>query len=141
VAASPVNNRRLFLFNMYTLLFWYGGWGLVIPRIIFGAMFIMHGWPKVKGLRQNAANFSGMGFAPGWLWGTIAALLEFFGGIGVALGLWMPYLCALFMGEFVVIIIWKWFKKMPFVSGWEMDALIFAFALAFFTLYGGWFLI
>jgi hypothetical protein len=40
-----------------------------------------------------------------------------------------------------VIIVWKWFKKMPFVGGWEMDVLIFAFALAFFTLYGGWFLV
>jgi hypothetical protein len=67
---------------MSILLFWYGGWGFVIPRIILGAMLIVHGWPKIKDLRQNASNFSGMGFKPGWLWGTIAALLEFFGGVG-----------------------------------------------------------
>ena len=126
---------------MSTLLFWYGGLGFVIPRIILGAMFIMHGWPKIKDLRQNARNFSGMGLKPGALWGTIAALLEFCGGVGVVLGLWIPYLCLLFMGEFIVIVVWKWFKKMPFVSGWEMDALIFALFLVFFTLYGGWFLI
>jgi putative oxidoreductase len=125
---------------MSILLFWYGGWGFVIPRIILGAMLIVHGWPKIKDLRQNASNFSGMGFKPGALWGTIAALLEFFGGVGLVLGLWVPYLCLAFMGEFVVIIIWKWIRKMPFVAGWEMDALIFGMLLILFTLYGGWFL-
>ena len=126
---------------MSTLLFWYGGLGFVIPRLILGALLIVHGWPKIKDLRQNAANFNGMGFKPGVVWGTIAALLEFLGGIGIVLGLWVPYACFLFMGEFAVIIVWKWLKKMPFVSGWEMDALIFALLLMLFTLYGGFFLI
>lgn len=122
------------------LLFWYGGWGFVIPRIILGALFILHGWPKVRNFKTNANNFGGMGFKPGWLWGTIAALLEFLGGIGFILGIWVPYLCFFFMAEFVVIIIWKWIKGMPFVSGWELDALIFAMLLMLFTLYGGFFL-
>ena len=123
------------------LLFWYGGWGFALPRIILGALLIVHGWPKIKDLRQNGKNFAGMGFKPGVLWGTVAALVEFFGGIAVVLGIAVPYLCILFMGEFGVIIVWKWIKKMPFVSGWELDALIFALALMFFTLYGGFFLI
>ena len=126
---------------MSPILFWYGGVGYVIPRIILGAMLVVHGWPKIKDLRQNGKNFSGMGFRPGVVWGTIAALLELFGGAGVVLGLGIPYLCLLFMGEFAVITVWKWFKKMSFAGGWEMDALIFALFLMFFTLYGGWFLI
>ncbi|HUC31626.1 MAG TPA: DoxX family protein [Candidatus Paceibacterota bacterium] len=125
---------------MSTLLFWYGGLGFVIPRIVLGALLIVHGWSKIKDLRQNAKNFSGMGFKPGALWGTIAALLEFFGGIGLVLGLWVPYLALLFMIQFAVIIVWKWSKRMPFVGGWEIDALIFVFFLMFFTLYGGFFL-
>ena len=128
------------LTSMSTILFWYGGLGFVIPRIVLGALLVVHGWPKVKDLRQNVRNFSGMGFKPGVVWGTISALLEFLGGIGFILGLWMIPLCFLFMGEFAVIILWKWFKKMPFVSGWEMDALIFVTLLIFFTLYGGFFL-
>jgi putative oxidoreductase len=122
------------------LLFWYGGWGFAIPRIILGALLFVHGWPKIRNLPQNAKNFTGMGFKPGMLWGTIAALLEFFGGIALILGLWVPYVCFLFMGEFIVIIIWKWSKKMPFADGWELDTLILAFLLMFFTLYGGFFL-
>jgi uncharacterized membrane protein YphA (DoxX/SURF4 family) len=141
VAGLPANSKDYFFIKMSTLLFWYGGLGFVIPRLILGAMLIVHGWPKIKDLRQNAANFGGMGFKPGWLWGSIAALLEFIGGIGLVLGIGVPYLCALFMGEFAVIIVWKWFKKIPFVSGWEMDALIFGLLLTFFTLYGGFFLV
>ncbi len=123
------------------LLFWYGGWGFAIPRIILGVLLIVHGWPKIKSLRHNAGNFNGMGFRPGWLWGTVAALLEFFGGIALALGIGVPYACLLFMGEFIVIIVWKWAKKMPFVGGWELDAIILSLLLMFFTLYGGFFLL
>jgi putative oxidoreductase len=126
---------------MSLLLFWYGGWGFVIPRLILAAMLITHGWPKIKDLTQTAKNFDGMGFRPGALWGTIAAVLEFVGGILLILGSWVPYLCFLFLGEFFVIIVWKWAKKIPFVGGWEFDAIIFALLLAFFTLYGGFYLL
>lgn len=112
-----------------------------MPRIVLGVLLIIHGWAKVRDLKQNAKNFLGMGFRPGWLWGTIAALLEFFGGIGLVLGVWVPYICLLLMGEFAVIIVWRWTKKMPFAGGWELDAVIFALALVFFTLYGGFFLV
>ncbi|HUC02062.1 MAG TPA: DoxX family protein [Candidatus Paceibacterota bacterium] len=125
---------------MSTLLFWYGGLGFVVPRIILGALLLVHGWSKVKDLKQNAKNFNGMGFKPGSLWGTIAALLEFFGGIGIVLGVWVPYICLFFMAEFIVILAWRWIKRMPFVGGWELDLLIFGFALTFFTLYGGFYL-
>jgi putative oxidoreductase len=126
---------------MSLLLFWYGGWGFAVPRIVLGALLVAHGRPKLKDLRQNARNFNGMGFKPGVVWGTIAAFLEFFGGIGIILGTQVPYLCLLFMAEFAVIMVWKWFKRMSFVSGWELDAIIFALLLMIFTLYGGFFLI
>jgi putative oxidoreductase len=126
---------------MSTLLFWYGGWGFVIPRIILGAMLIAHGWPKIKDLKQNAKNFEGMGFKPGNLWGTIATFVEFFGGLGVLIGMWVPYIAFLLACQFIVIIVWKLSKKMPFIGGWEIDALVFALAIMFFTLYGGFYLI
>jgi putative oxidoreductase len=126
---------------MSLLLFWYGGWGFVVPRLILGALLIVHGWPKIKNLNKTAGDFNGMGFKPGMLWGTIVALLEFVGGIGLLLGLWVPYLCFLFLIQFFVIIVWKWSKKMPFAGGWELDAIIFALLLVFFTLYGGFYLL
>jgi putative oxidoreductase len=125
---------------MSLLFFWYGGLGFVLPRLILAALLIVHGWPKINDLKATARNFDGMGFKPGVFWGTVAALLEFFGGIGLLIGLWVPYWAALFLGEFLVIIIWRWIKKSPFVGGWELDATIFALALMFFTLYGGFYL-
>ena len=125
---------------MSLLLFWYGGLGFAVPRIVLAILLIVHGWPKVRNLKTNAGNFSGMGFRPGWLWGTIAALVEFAGGILFVLGMWVPYLCLLLMGEFAVIIVWKWIKRMHFVGGWELDTLILMMALMIFTLYGGFFL-
>jgi putative oxidoreductase len=104
-------------------------------------LFIAHGWPKIKDLKQNARNFTGMGFEPGILWGSIAAFLEFCGGIALILGMWVPYACALFMVQFIVIIVWKLKKKIPFIGGWELDLVIFAFTFLLFTLYGGFYLI
>jgi putative oxidoreductase len=125
---------------MSGLLFWYGGLGFVIPRIILGTILIVHGWSKIRDLKQNAANFSGMGFKPGALWGTVAAIVEFFGGVLLVLGIWVSYVCLVLLGEFIVIIAWRWTKKMPFVGGWEFDAALFGLLLLFFTLYGGFFL-
>lgn len=125
---------------MSLLLFWYGGWGFVVPRLILAVLLIAHGWPKIKNLKATAHNFDNMGFKPGSLWGTIAALLEFVGGIGLFFGVWVAYLSFLFMLQFFVIIVWKWAKRMPFVGGWELDATIFALALMFFALYGGFYL-
>ena len=125
---------------MSLLLFWYGGWGFAVPRIILGALLTAHGWPKIKDLRQNARNFRAWDFGPAGSGEPSPRCSNFLVASGWC-SAQVPYLCVLFMGEFVVIIIWKWFKQMPFVSGWELDAIIFSFALIFFTLYGGWFLI
>lgn len=122
------------------MFFWYGGWGFVVPRIIVGILLLAHGWPKMRDLKQNAANFYGMGFRPGAVWGTLAAVVETLGGILIVIGQWVPYACAVLMGEFAVIIVWKWIKRMHFVGGWELDALMLAMLLMLFTLFGGFFL-
>ena len=60
-----------------------GAVGLLILRLVTGAAFIFHGWPKI----QHA--FSWMGpdaFAPSWLQG-LAAFAEFGGGIALVIGL------------------------------------------------------
>jgi putative oxidoreductase len=125
---------------MFPLFFTYGGPGFVLARLILGALFIVHGWQKIKDLRQNAKNFDGMGFKPGGLWGSIAAILEFFGGIGIFLAIGVQYICLLLMVQFVVIIVWKLAKRKPFVGGYELDCLVFALLVVFFTLYGGFYL-
>ncbi len=122
---------------MFPLYFLYDQWPVLILRIALGAIFIAHGWPKIRNLKQTAKNFDAMGFKPGKLSGTIAALLEFFGGFLILVGLATGPVAALFIIEFVVIIIWRLAKKMPFIGGWELDLLILAGVIALFALGGG----
>jgi putative oxidoreductase len=66
--------------------------GLLILRVGLGAMFIVHGWPKIQGgppmwtgLGGAMANI-GITFQPVF-WGFMAAVSEFGGGICLVLGL------------------------------------------------------
>ena len=65
--------------------------GLLVLRLGMGAMFIVHGWPKLQG---GVERWTQVGGAMGnlgitWqpaLWGFMAALSEFGGGICLILG-------------------------------------------------------
>ncbi len=112
---------------LYSLMFLgYGGLALFVLRVVLGAIFIVHGWPKVSDLKKNAHVFHEMGFRPGMFWGTIAALLEFFGGIALVFGLFTGMLSFLYAIQFVVILVWRIAKGDRFWGGWEFDLLIFA---------------
>jgi putative oxidoreductase len=122
---------------MLSTFFFYGGLGVFVLRVVLGAIFIVHGWPKIKNLKATAMNFGGMGFRPGIFWGTIVAVLEFAGGIALVLGAFTQAVAALFVLEFVVILIWRITKGNPFVHGWEFDLLILAALLVLFFNGGG----
>jgi len=117
---------------MYSSLLVASGWGLLILRVVFGVIMVTHGFPKLKNLRGTSVNFSQMGFRPGAFWGTIVALLESFGGIAIILGIITVPVAALFVIEFLVIVIWKLAKHGTFVSGWEFDLLLLATAVTLF---------
>ncbi len=111
---------------MLSLFFFYGGIGALALRLALAAVFIAHGFPKLRGPRATAEAFNGMGFRPGAFWGMLAGLLEFFGGIALAVGFLTQYAAALFALEFVVIVLWKLARRGPFTGagGWEFDLLI-----------------
>ena len=112
--------------NMLSVFFFYGGLGVFALRLVLGVIFLVHGWPKLRNLKQTAAGFSGMGFKPGGFWGTLVALLEFFGGIALVLGFYTQTFAALFALQFLTIIVWKIARRQPFVGGIEFDLLILA---------------
>ncbi|MDP2650875.1 MAG: DoxX family protein [bacterium] len=122
---------------MITFLFIWSGIALFLLRVFYGALFVVHGWPKVRDLMGNAKNFEGMGFRPGLLWGTIVALLEFFGGLAIIAGLFTQVLGLLLAVEMIVAAVWKIRRKQKFVSGYELDIALVLIGLILATMGGG----
>jgi putative oxidoreductase len=122
---------------MFIYLATYSDLAILILRLALGALLIAHGWPKLRDLKKTAENFNQMGFKPGALFGSIAAFLEFFGGIAIAAGLMLQPVAALFVMEFIVIAIWRISKKHNFVGGFELDLLILGTVILLLSLGAG----
>ena len=118
------------------ILFAYSAWAVLVLRSVLGFIFMVHGWKKLRDLKQAALNMEGMGFKPGRLFGTVAAILEFFGGIAIILGFLTGLTAFLFAGEFVVILCWRLAKRAPFPA-YELDLLIFASIIVLIALGAG----
>lgn len=123
--------------NIFRLTLVYGDTNLFFLRLILGLILIVHGWPKIKNLRGTADNFTAMGFKPGVFWGTIVAIVEFFGGLTIVAGFLANFALVLVVAEFFVINAWKIVKKQPFVGGLEFDFLILASALTLLSFGSG----
>ena len=119
-------------------LFIFSDWSVLILRIILGLVLIVHGWPKIKNLSANAQNFVAMGFKPAKFWGTIAAVVEFLGGLLLILG-FLTQLVAFFVVIQFVVAILKVKIKQNFVGGYELDLLILGAALLLMTVGGGFY--
>lgn len=81
--------------------------GLLILRVGIGTLFLIHGWPKLIGgtpawenLGAATANF-GITFAP-VVFGLLAALAEFFGGLFLILGIFFSPAC-FFLGTTMLV--------------------------------------
>ena len=122
---------------MIPLLLIFSDIGIFIVRIVAGAVMIAHGFRKIKDLKTNAHNFENMGFRPASFWGTLVAIVEFFGGIGFIIGFFTQIIAGIFILEFVVILIKQFQWKTKFVGGYELDLAILASTALLFTNGGG----
>lgn len=113
--------------------------GLLALRIALGAVFIYHGFPKLKNPRAMATAFGN----PNAVW--FPAVLGFFetlSGVAVLLGLFTQLAAAVLalvmLGALYHKIV-KW--NIPFMAhdktGWEFDLALLAIALALFFLGAG----
>ncbi|WP_369028370.1 DoxX family protein, partial [Nocardia farcinica] len=88
--------------------------GLLVLRVVFGGLLAAHGaqklfgWFDGPGLSANNANFEAMGYNPGDLFGTLAGLSEFFGGLLLLLGLFTPLAAAVVLGTMINVIHVMW---------------------------------
>lgn len=82
-------------------------WILLFTRVVTGVVLVYYGWPKCRDLKSCARNFEVMGFRPGVFWGTLIAVIEFFGGLAMLAGLYAELVASLFGFQMIVGTFWK----------------------------------
>ncbi|MFX0574348.1 DoxX family protein [Nocardia nepalensis] len=103
--------------------------GLVLLRVVFGGLLAAHGgqklfgWFSGMGWSRNAATFDSMGYNPGKLFGTLAGLSEFTGGILLVLGLLTPLASAIVLGTMINAINTTWSGGLMTGKGYELPLL------------------
>lgn len=122
---------------MITLLSIFSEWALLILRVVYGCIFLAHGWPKLKNLKTTAQNFQMMGFKPGAFWGTIAAVVETFGSLAIILGLGTQYVALALAFQMLVTTLWRMKNGQKLVGGFELDLILLAAGLILATLGAG----
>jgi putative oxidoreductase len=100
---------------------------LLVFRVIFGVVFAMHGWGKVKGgIGGTAGWFDSMGMKPGKLHAWAAAITEMGTGLLIAVGLLTPFAAAGMVGVMVVAG-WTVHRNNGFMivkDGWEYTFIV-----------------
>ncbi len=93
----------------------------LVLRIVMGATFVMHGYPKLKNPKETLKWTESLG-VPAAV--TIAAIvLEFFGGIALIIGLMVPIVAFFIALEMIGTIALKKTKmKAPYLIGQNASA-------------------
>ncbi len=110
---------------------------LLVMRLVLGAIMIAHGYHKVWGGFHHHMDFVGSLGIPRWL-AYFSAGTEFFGGIGIVLGLFTRFFSLAFAIEMGVAI-WKvHFKNgMTGAGGFEFPLALATIAFALLCFDGG----
>jgi putative oxidoreductase len=79
-----------------------------IFRVAIGGMLMLEGWPKLMAPMAQVGFVEGLGFYPGWLFSPMLAVMQVFGGLLIALGLFTRP-AALANGVMLAITLWYHF--------------------------------
>lgn len=74
-------------------------------RLAIGGMLIVEGWPKITAPFAQVGFVESLGLAPGWLFSPMLAVMQFFGGMLIAIGL-LTRPVALANGVMLAITLW-----------------------------------
>jgi putative oxidoreductase len=109
----------------------------LILRFALGSLFIVHGYPKLtSGRKQGEGWMKSMGLPTGLV--GFAGFVEFFGGLGLVIGLLTPIIAVLF-AIWMVGTTWLAISKLKkkYMGGWELDLTLLLVSLALATLGSG----
>lgn len=103
--------------------------GLLVLRIVLGAIMIGHGYHKVFGGLSHSVEMARHIGLPGWL-GYVSACTEFFGGVAVLAGLFTRCV-SVFILINMIVAIWKvhWKNGLIGPGGYEFPLTCAAIAL------------
>ena len=112
----------------------------LLVRVVVGGTLMIHGYPKLKSKEQSVNWMKSMGL-PGSS-AILAAILEFFGGLFLVVGLIVPIVSFLFAIQFIAIVIMKKTKmKAAYVSpgkpSYEIDIVYLLFSIVLIVLGAG----
>jgi putative oxidoreductase len=110
---------------------------LLVMRLVLGAIMIAHGYHKVWGGFHHHGEFVGSLGLPSWM-AYLSAGTEFFGGIGIVLGLFTRFFSLAFVIEMGVAI-WKVHFKNGLTGngGYEFPLALATIAFALLCFDGG----
>jgi putative oxidoreductase len=110
---------------------------LLVMRLVLGAIMITHGYQKVWGGFHHHMDFVGSLGLPHWM-AYLSTGTEFFGGIGIVLGVFTRFFSLAFMIEMGVAI-WKVHFKNGLAGngGYEFPLALAAIAFALICFGGG----
>ena len=112
---------------MLSSLLLYSNFGLLLLRVAFGAIFIIHGYPKLfKTFGQFAGYLQSMRVPLPKLAALVVGLVEFVGGILIIMGFLTQWVAIPIAIDMIMAI---YLVRRKFVSGWEFDFILLAAAL------------
>ena len=109
-------------------------WAAVPLRLGTGIILLVAGYQKLMAMDNTVAYFAKLGFPVPVVTGWFIALLEFFGGAALILGLFVSYLGLIFTIEFIVA---TFLVKLPGLAQSRLDIMILAAAAALYFLGAG----
>lgn len=82
-------------------------WGMTVLRIVVGIVFLMHGGQKlfIYGFHNVAGAMQQMGIPLPMLSAVVVTIVEFFGGLGLVLGLFTRWAATLIAIEMLVAVL------------------------------------
>ena len=106
-------------------------------RLVLGAIMIAHGYHKVFGGFHGHQQFVGSLGLPGWM-AYLSAGTEFFGGIGIVLGVFTRFLSLAFVIEMAIAIVKvHWKNGLTGQGGYEFPIALATQAFALMCFGGG----
>jgi putative oxidoreductase len=101
--------------------------GMLLLRLVVGAVFIVQGWTKIQGMEATLGFFASLGLNS--FWAHLVAWAELVAGIAMFVGIFTR-LAAYLITIIMIVAVYMVTFKMGFLMGYSTNLLLIAGALA-----------